>query len=104
MEKVKYKKGYEKVDFDGEKLISRNPNRYCKDCTNVFHSRKGLYTVDITIIDLIICTLDDYYRYTFDFSNHNKICVGIVHGKQVSKEGIRYPHAHILLKRKDKNT
>lgn len=74
MEKVKYKKGYEKVDFDGEKLISRNPNRYCKDCKNVFHSRKVLYTVDITIIDLIICTLDDYYRYTFDFSNHNKIC------------------------------
>ncbi|MCM1197148.1 MAG: hypothetical protein NC310_08810 [Roseburia sp.] len=72
-EKIKYKKGYEKIDFDGEKLISRNPNRYCKDCKKTFQSRKVLYTVDITTIDLVICT-NDYYRYTFDFSNNNKHC------------------------------
>ncbi|MCM1370666.1 MAG: hypothetical protein NC181_02080 [Clostridium sp.] len=30
-----------------------------------------------------------------------EICIGVVHGKQITKEGIRYPHAHILLKRKD---
>lgn len=30
------------------------------------------------------------------------ICVGVVHGEQLTNEGIRYPHAHILLKRKEK--
>ncbi len=30
------------------------------------------------------------------------ICVGVVHGEQLTNEGIRYPHAHILLKRKGK--
>lgn len=30
------------------------------------------------------------------------ICIGVVHGEQLTNEGIRYPHAHILLKRKEK--
>lgn len=29
------------------------------------------------------------------------ICIGVVHGEQLTNEGIRYPHAHILLKRKE---
>ena len=29
------------------------------------------------------------------------ICVGVVHGEQLTNDGIRYPHAHILLKRKE---
>jgi len=40
-----------------------------------------------------------------DIINQNKdfeICVGVVHGEQITKEGTRYPHAHILLKKKDK--
>lgn len=41
-----------------------------------------------------------------DIINQNKdfdICLGVVHGQQVTKEGIRYPHAHILLKRRVEN-
>lgn len=41
---------------------------------------------------------DDIMSQNEDF----EICVGVVHGKQITKEGIRYPHAHILLKRKCK--
>lgn len=29
------------------------------------------------------------------------ICVGVVHGEQLTNGGVRYPHAHILLKRKE---
>lgn len=35
--------------------------------------------------------------------NQNKnfdICIGVVHGEQLMNDGVRYPHAHILLKRK----
>lgn len=35
--------------------------------------------------------------------NQNKdfdICIGVVHGEQLMNGGVRYPHAHILLKRK----
>lgn len=66
-----YRKGFEKYDFDGEKLISHLPNRYCKDCKNTFQSRKVMYTVDISVINLIINIGDDYYRYIFDFSDMN---------------------------------
>ena len=66
-----YRKGFEKYDFDGEKLISHLPNRYCKDCKNTFQSRKVMYTVDISVINLIINIGNDYYRYIFDFSDMN---------------------------------
>ena len=66
-----YRKGFEKYDFDGEKLISHLPNRYCKNCKNTFQSRKVMYTVDISVINLIINIDNDYYRYVFDFSDMN---------------------------------
>lgn len=28
------------------------------------------------------------------------ICIGVVHGEQLANDGVRYPHAHILLKTK----
>lgn len=31
-----------------------------------------------------------------------EICIAVVHGEQLTNEGIRYPHAHILLKEKEK--
>ena len=62
-----YRKGFDKYDFDGEKLISHLPNRYCKNCKNTFQSRKVMYTVDISVINLIINIDNDYYRYVFDF-------------------------------------
>ena len=31
-----------------------------------------------------------------------EVCIGVVHGKQLTDEGIRYPHAHLLLRRKEK--
>ena len=58
-----YRKGFEKYDFDGEKLISHLPNRYCKNCKNTFQSRKVMYTVDISVINLIINIGESYYRY-----------------------------------------
>lgn len=64
-----YRKGFEKYDFDGERLMSHLPNRYCKDCGNTFQSRKVMYTVDISIINLIICINNNYYRYILDFSD-----------------------------------
>ncbi len=64
-----YRNGYPKYDFDGEKLMSHLPNRYCKNCKNTFQSRKVMYTVDISIINFIICINNNYYRYTFDFSD-----------------------------------
>lgn len=66
-----YRKGFEKYDFDGEKLISHLPNRYCKNCKNTFQSRKVMYTVDISVINLIINIENNYYRYIFDFSDMN---------------------------------
>ena len=66
-----YRKGFDKYDFDGEKLISHLPNRYCKNCKNTFQSRKVMYTVDISVINLIINIDNDYYRYVFDFSDMN---------------------------------
>ena len=66
---INYRKGFEKHDFDGEKLISHLPNHYCKDCGKRFQSRKVMYTVDISVINLIIYVNDDYYRYIFDFSD-----------------------------------
>ena len=64
-----YRKGFEKYDFDGERLMSHLPNRYCKTCKNTFQSRKVMYTVDISIINFIICTNNNYYRYILDFSD-----------------------------------
>lgn len=64
-----YRKGFEKYDFDGERLMSHMPNRYCKTCKNTFQSRKVMYTVDISIINFIICINNNYYRYIFDFSD-----------------------------------
>ena len=64
-----YRKGLEKYDFDGEKLMSHLPNRYCKDCENTFQSRKVMYTVDISIINFIIYINNNYYRYILDFSD-----------------------------------
>lgn len=29
------------------------------------------------------------------------ICIGVVHGEQLANKGVRYPHAHILLKSKN---
>ena len=66
-----YRKGFDKYDFDGEKLISHLPNRYCKNCKNTFQSRKVMYTVDISVINLIINIDNDYYIYVFDFSDMN---------------------------------
>lgn len=28
------------------------------------------------------------------------VCIGVVHGEQLTNDGVRYPHAHILLKSK----
>ncbi len=64
-----YRKGFEKYDFDGERLMSHLPNRYCKNCKNTFQSRKVMYTVDISIINFIICINNNYYRYILDFSD-----------------------------------
>lgn len=64
-----YRKGFEKYDFDGERLMSHLPNRYCKTCKNTFRSRKVMYTVDISIINFIICINNNYYRYILDFSD-----------------------------------
>ena len=64
-----YRKGFLKYDFDGSRLMSHLPNRYCKDCKNTFQSRKVMYTVDISIINFIICTNNNYYRYILDFSD-----------------------------------
>lgn len=66
---ISYRKGFNKYDFDGERLISHLPNRYCKNCNNSFQSRKVLYTIDISIINFIICINNNYYRYIFDFSD-----------------------------------
>ena len=69
---VNYRKhGKMKYDFDGERMCYRSPNRYCKECGHTFHSRKVMYTVDISLINLIISINNDYYRYTFDFSDKN---------------------------------
>ncbi len=64
-----YRKGFEKYDFDGERLMRHLPNRYCKTCKNTFQSRKVMYTVDISIINFIICIDNNYYRYILDFSD-----------------------------------
>ena len=32
-----------------------------------------------------------------------EVCIGVVHGKQLTDTGIRYPHAHILFRKKVKN-
>ena len=64
-----YHKGFKKYDFDGEKLISHLPNRYCKNCGNIYSSRKIMYTVDIHNINLIIFYNKNYYRYDIDFSD-----------------------------------
>lgn len=32
-----------------------------------------------------------------------EVCIGVVHGKQLTDTGIRYPHAHLLLRKKVKN-
>ena len=32
-----------------------------------------------------------------------EVCIGVVHGRQLTDEGIRYPHAHILLRKKVKH-
>lgn len=66
---INYKKGFKKYDFDGEKLISHLPNHYCKDCGKRFQSRKVMYTVDISVVNLIIYINNNYYRYIFDFSD-----------------------------------
>lgn len=68
---IAYKKGFEKYDFDGEKLKSHLPNRYCNNCKRVFQSRRVMYTVDISVINLLIHTKKNYYRYIFDFSDSN---------------------------------
>lgn len=64
-----YRKGYKKYDFDGERLISHLPNRYCKKCGNTFQSRKVMYAVDIITINLIIWTNNNYHRLILDFSD-----------------------------------
>ena len=64
-----YRKGSPKYDFDGERLMSHLPNRYCKTFKNTFQSRKVMYTVDISIINFIICINNNYYRYILDFSD-----------------------------------
>lgn len=74
-EKINFRKGYEKIDFDGERLISRNPNRYCNKCKRSFHSRKILYTVDIKNIDLILCTNESYYRYSIEILDNSCKCI-----------------------------
>ena len=38
------------------------------------------------IADKIVETNPDY-----------KICIGVVHGEQLTKDGVRYPHLHLLL-------
>lgn len=58
--KESYRKGSPKYDFDGERLISHLPNRYCKTCKNTFQSKKVMYTVDISIINVIICINNNY--------------------------------------------
>ena len=70
---ISYRKGFNKYDFDGERLISHLPNRYCKNCNNSFQSRKVMYTIDIYIINFIICINNNYYRYIFDFSNKDNL-------------------------------
>lgn len=67
------KREIEKIDFDGERVSSRRPNRYCKNCGKVYHSRKVLYTVDMNCIDFIINVKNDYYRYTFDLTDKKNI-------------------------------
>ena len=32
-----------------------------------------------------------------------EVCIGVVHGKQLTEDGVRYPHAHILLRKKVKH-
>lgn len=64
-----YRKGFEKFDFDGEKLVSHLPNRYCKDCGKTFQSRKVMYTIDIITINFIVWTNNNYYRLILDFSD-----------------------------------
>lgn len=32
-----------------------------------------------------------------------EVCIGVVHGRQLTDTGIRYPHAHLLLRKKVKN-
>lgn len=69
---VNYRKhGLLKYDFDGERMSYRSPNRYCKNCGKTFQSRKVMYTVDISTINLIIHTKQNYYRYIFDFSDND---------------------------------
>ena len=68
---ISYRNGFNKYDFDGERLISHLPDRHCKNCNNSFHSRKVMYTVDIAIINFIIYINNNYYRYIFDFSDKN---------------------------------
>lgn len=70
---ISYRKGFNKYDFDGERLISHLPNRYCKNCNNSFQSRKVMYTIDISIINFIIYINNNYYRYIFDFSDKDNL-------------------------------
>ena len=32
-----------------------------------------------------------------------EVCIGVVHGKQLTEDGVRYPHAHILFRKKVKH-
>lgn len=60
------RKEKKKIDFDGEIVSHRVNDRFCKDCKRRFKSRKMMYTVDITKIDLIIRNSKNYYRYTLN--------------------------------------
>lgn len=94
---------------EDRELISKDWNQYVFDdvlyvCQNVeFINEKDMKEIEdifdnpsYELSSFLQNIADDIIRQNNDF----EICIGVVHGKQISKEGIRYPHAHILLKKK----
>lgn len=87
--------------------IFKTWNRYLNSnalyvCQNVEFTNEEVCEVfekpNYELAQFLQSVVDNIIEQNKDF----EICVGVVHGEQLTNEGIRYPHAHILLKEKEK--
>lgn len=89
-------KSWDKYVFDNALYICQNiefiNEEYQDEVDDIFNQP----SYDLSIF--LQSVADEIIRQNPNF----EICVGVVHGEQLTSDGKRYPHAHILLKEKRK--
>ena len=95
-ERTKQYKEWDRYLLNDSKYICQNiefiNDEYQEEIDDIFE--KPTEELAIALQDIVDVLLKENPRYN--------ICIGVAHGKQLTENGIRYPHVHLLLEKKVK--